>query len=398
MKVADGLVWVSRSVGTQKLRSLLTMVGFAIGIGAVVLLGSLGEGLRRYVMDEFTQFGTTILAVTPGKTETLGVAGILNTTRPLSLSDSEALARLPGVDYVVPVVMGTAEISTPDRGRSTNVAGVGPRALEVWKLEMHQGAFLPDEDLERARPMAVLGYLLKQELFGDANAINQFVDIGGSRFRVVGVTAPKGQLLGFDMDDIIYVPAARGLQLFNRESLMEVDVFYSPTLSTEVATSRVSNTLIQRHGVEDFTIVTQDEMLETMDSIMGIIALAGAGLGGISLLVGAVGIGTILMITVAERTPEVGLLRALGATRRQVRLLFLGEAAFLGLVGGLAGLLLVVLIKLVLVLALPTLPMAIHPQIVIVALVISVAVGMLAGLKPASSAVRLSPIDALRSE
>ena len=125
---------------------------------------------------------------------------------------------------------------------------------------------------------------------------------------------------------------------------------------------------------------------------------AGAGLGGISLLVGAVGIGTILMITVAERTPEVGLLRALGATRRQVRFLFLGEAAFMGLVGGLAGLLLVVVIKLLLLLTLPSLPMAIHLQIVIVALVISAVVGILAGLKPANSAVRLSPIDALRSE
>ena len=398
MKAVEGLTWVARSVGTQKLRSLLTMVGFAIGIAAVVLLGSLGEGLRRYVMAEFTQFGTTILAITPGKTETMGVAGILNTTRPLSLADSEALARLPGVDYVVPVVMGTAEISTVQRSRATNVAGVGPRALEVWKLDMQQGSFLPDEDLERARPMAVLGYRLKQELFGAANAINEFVDIGGSRFRVVGVTAPKGQLLGFDMDDIIYIPAARGLQLFNRESLMEVDVFYTPTLSAEVATSRVRNTLVDRHGVEDFTIITQDEMLETMDSILGIIALAGAGLGGISLLVGAVGIGTILMITVAERTPEVGLLRALGATRQQVRYLFLGEAAFLGLVGGIAGLLLVLLIKLILMLALPALPMAIHLQIILVALGISVTVGMIAGLKPANSAVRLSPIDALRFE
>jgi len=177
-----------------------------------------------------------------------------------------------------------------------------------------------------------------------------------------------------------------------------VDIFYTPTLSAEVAAGRVSNTLIQRHGVEDFTIVTQDEMLQTMDSILGIIALAGAGLGGISLLVGAVGIGTILMITVGERTPEVGLLRALGATRRQVRYLFLGEAAFLGLVGGVAGLLLVLLIKLLLLLALPSLPMAVHPQIVLVALGISVAVGLAAGLKPANSAVKLSPIDALRSE
>ncbi|MAZ70263.1 MAG: peptide ABC transporter permease [Porticoccus sp.] len=382
----------------QRLRSVLTIVGFAIGIAAMVLLSSLGEGLRQFVIQEFTQFGSHIVAITPGKTETFGMGGILNTTRPLSLEDSEALKRIPGVEQVVPVVFGTAQIKAVGRSRYTDVAGVGALADKAWKLEVSQGSFLPQEDIQRARAFAVLGSKLKRELFGGDNPLGEFVHIGGNRFRVIGVMAPKGQFLGADLDDMIYIPANKGLQIFNRESLMEVDVFYSPAVPTERLTENIRRLLIERHGFEDFTIVTQDQMMATMDNILRILKYAGGGLGAISLLVGAVGITTILMITVTERTSEVGLLRALGSTRSQVRNLFLGEAVMLGLVGGLAGVLVIALLVVGVRLFVPGLPVALKGEIVLVALLMSMLIGLMAGVRPALNATRLSPIDALRAE
>lgn len=398
MNFLDYLRWIFRALWMQRLRSVLTIVGFAIGIAAMVLLSSLGEGLRQFVIQEFTQFGSHIVAITPGKTETFGMGGILNTTRPLSLEDSEALKRIPGVEQVVPVVFGTAQIKAVGRSRYTGVAGVGALADKAWKLEVSQGSFLPQEDIQRARAFAVLGSKLKRELFGGDNPLGEFVHIGGNRFRVIGVMAPKGQFLGTDLDDMIYIPANKGLQIFNRESLMEVDVFYSPAVPTERLTENIRRLLIERHGFEDFTIVTQDQMMATMDNILRILKYAGGGLGAISLLVGAVGITTILMITVTERTSEVGLLRALGSTRSQVRNLFLGEAVMLGLVGGLAGVLVIALLVVGVRLFVPGLPVALKGEIVLVALLVSMLIGLMAGVRPALNATRLSPIDALRAE
>ena len=398
MNFLDYLRWIFRALWMQRLRSVLTIVGFAIGIAAMVLLSSLGEGLRQFVIQEFTQFGSHIVAITPGKTETFGMGGILNTTRPLSLEDSEALKRIPGVEQVVPVVFGTAQIKAVGRSRYTDVAGVGALADKAWKLEVSQGSFLPEEDIQRARAFAVLGSKLKRELFGGDNPLGEFVHIGGNRFRVIGVMAPKGQFLGTDLDDMIYIPANKGLQIFNRESLMEVDVFYSPAVPTDRLTENIRRLLIERHGFEDFTIVTQDQMMTTMDNILRILKYAGGGLGAISLLVGAVGITTILMITVTERTSEVGLLRALGSTRSQVRNLFLGEAVMLGLVGGLAGVLVIALLVVAVRLFVPELPVALKGEIVLVALLVSMLIGLMAGVRPALNATRLSPIDALRAE
>ena len=314
MRLRDSSSWVFKALWMQRTRSLLTVVGFSIGIAAMVLLSALGEGLRLFVMNEFTQFGSHIVAVNPGKTETFGIGGLLNTTRPLSLEDASAIAKLPNVEEVVPVVMGNAKIKAGQRGRYIDIAGVGSAADKAWKLELELGSFLPTDDLQRPRSFVVLGSKVRQELFSNANPVGDFVHIGGARFRVIGVTAPKGEFLGTDLDDLVYIPAGKGMQLFNRQSLMEIDIFFNPRATSEVMAAKISKLLIDRHGFEDFTIVTQDQVLATMDNILSILTFAGAGLGAISLLVGGVGITTILMITVNERIAEVGLLRALGGT------------------------------------------------------------------------------------
>ena len=398
MNFRDSSRWIFRALWIQRTRTFLTIVGFSIGIAAMVILSALGEGLRVFVLNEFTQFGSHIIAVNPGKTETFGISGLLNTTRPLSLSDATAISQMSNVEEVVPLVMGNAKVKFHQRARYTDVAGVGGAADKAWKLEIAQGKFLPKDDLQRARALVVLGNKVKDELFAGVNPVGSFVRIGSERFRVVGVVAPKGEFLGTDLDDMVFIPAGKGMQLFNRQSLMEIDIFFNLRSTSEAMADRISQLLIERHGFEDFTLTTQDQVLVTMDNILSILTFAGAGLGAISLLVGAVGITTILMITVTERTAEVGLLRALGGTTQTVRMLFLGEALVLGLIGGVCGVLLVAFLLLLIYLFVPALPVALSPTIVLGALGISMLIGLLAGSQPAASAAKMTPIDALRAE
>lgn len=398
MKLRDALVWIWRAVWMHRGRSLLTVTGFAIGIAAMVLLSSFGEGLRLYVVNEFTQFGSHIVSVNPGRSSTLGIEAVLKTTRPLTLEDAAALKRLSGVEDVVPSVAGQLPAEANNRIRNTDIYAVGAAALAAYKLEIAQGTFLPQEELGRARSFAVLGSELKQELFGRQNPLGEYIHVGGSRFRIIGVLENKGQFLGFSLDKSLFIPVDRGLQLFNRNSLMEINILYRPAMSSSVMAEKVKELLLRRHGFEDFTITTQDQILATLDNILNILKYAGGGLGAISLLVGGVGILTILMITVAERTQEVGLLRALGATRFQIRNLFLGEAIFLALVGGVIGVAGIGLLELLLQLLAPGVPISMSVGIMLAALTVSTLIGVVSGVRPALSATHLSPIDALRAE
>ena len=196
----------------------------------------------------------------------------------------------------------------------------------------------PDDNSQTARSFVVLGSKVYHELFGNSSPLGRLVRIGGERFRVIGVMESKGQMLGFDLDDAVYIPTSRAMSLFNLESLMEIDVLYREGLQSKTIAAQLKKLLISRHGYEDFTITTQDEMLKVLGSVLDILTLAVGGLGAISLLVGGVGIITIMTIAVNERIPEIGLLRALGADRRQILFLFLGEAVVLAGLGGLAGL------------------------------------------------------------
>ena len=398
MNFLDYLRWIFKAVWIQKVRSALTVLGFAIGIAAMVLLSSMGEGLRLYVMDTFSQFGSHIIAIMPGKTETFGISGILQTTRPLTLADASAVGQLPAVEGMMPMVMGTAAIKHGNRTRHTDIAGVSAMAPLMWKLEIAQGMFLPLEDLDRARAFAVLGSKLNDELFGGSSSLGEYIHAGSSRYRVIGVLAPKGQFMGTDLDDMAYIPVARAMDLFNRESLMELDVMHSANVSADLVSRRISDLLIRRHSMEDFTIITQDQALATLDNILNILKYAAAGLGAVSLLVGGVGILTILMITVSERTQEVGLLRALGVTRGQIRLMFLGEAVMISLVGAAAGILTIVILLGVLSKLVPGLPVALSAPIVLLALITATIIGLVSGVQPAVKATRMSPIDALRTE
>jgi len=392
------LAWTA--VRAHRLRSALTMLGILIGIASVILLTSIGEGTRRYILAEFTQFGTNLLAINPGKIETTGVPGAIGgTIRKLTLEDAEALRRVRGVEKVVPLAMGMARVEAGERGRSVFIYGVNSEVPALWKWGVRQGRFLPAGDPRRAAPLTVLGPKLKREIFGEANALGEHVRIGGRRFLVIGVMTPKGQILGFDIDDAAYVPVAAAQRLFDREELMEIDVLFSERADPRAIVAGVRRVLKERHdGEEDFTITTQTEMLDVLDRVLGIVSVAVGGIGGISLVVGAIGILTMMWISVNERTAEIGLAKALGAAPRQILSMFLLEAALLSLTGGVLGIAAGVGIARVLHWTLPGLPVHTPLRYVAAAALVSLGVGLASGVLPACRAAALDPVEALRAE
>jgi putative ABC transport system permease protein len=399
MLISDLVTLSTRALTAHRLRSFLTLLGIAVGIAAVILLTSIGEGVHRFVLAEFTQFGTNVIEIAPGKTKASGGPGGLNTTvRLLTLDDARALERVPGVRAVSPIVWGNSEVAANGRLRRTTVQGAGPAMLEITKMTVLSGSFLPDEAFEHARPLAVLGPKLKQELFGSEPALGQRLRIGGMQFRIVGVMAPKGQFLGMDLDDTVFIPTARALELYNREGLMRINLTYRAGLKSGDVAASIKSVLAERHGREDFTLTTQEDMLRTLSNILNVLTAAVGALGGISLLVGGVGIVTIMTIAVTERTNEIGLLKALGAQERTILGIFLGEAVALSAIGGVFGLILGIGLAQLLHLFVPALPVETPLSFVILAELIAILIGLLAGVLPARRAARLDPVAALRAE
>ena len=400
MLLTDATQLALRAITAHRLRSFLTLLGIAVGIAAVILLTSIGEGIHRFVLAEFTQFGTNIASVSPGKVKTSGPAptGIPTSVRPLSLEDARALQRLPHVTAMTATVWGNTEVGANGRLRRTTVNGVGAGMLKVYSVKVKTGQFLPPEDLENARAFVVLGAKLKAELFGGANPLGARVRVGNLQFRVIGVLEAKGQFLGVDLDDAAYIPTARALELYNRDGVMKIDVAYEEGVPAARIADAIKTLLMARHGREDFTITTQEDMLRTLSKILDILTMAVGALGSISLLVGAVGIVTIMTIAVSERTAEIGLLVALGAPRRTILGLFLGEAVALSAMGGVMGLALGIGLAQVIHFAVPALPVHTPVIFVILAEVIAAVIGLLAGVLPARRAARLDPVDALRAE
>ena len=399
MRITDLFRLTTRAVYLQRLRSSLTILGIGIGIAAVVLLTSIGEGLHQFVLAEFSQFGTNLLGINPGKTTTHGASvGVFGTVRPLTLDDAEALRHAHSVEAIVPVVMGNAEVKSENRARRVTIYGVGPELPRAFRMQVRSGRFLPEDDLSAARNFVVLGSKVREELFGNTNPLGESLRLSGSRFRIIGTMESKGQILGFDMDDTVYIPVSRAMEIFNREGLFEIDVLYREGSNEARVVEDVKRILEARHGREDFTITTQQQMLDTLSSVLNVLTFAVAAIGGISLLVGGIGILTIMTIAVKERTVEIGLLRALGATRMHVLNLFLGESILLASTGGVLGLATGFVGAQLLHAAIPALPVHTPWPYAVAAVVLSMLIGLLAGVVPSQRAARLDPIEALRTE
>jgi putative ABC transport system permease protein len=371
----------------------------AIGVSAVVILTSLGEGARVYVMDRFASLGTNLVIVFPGRSETAGLNPTTmmgETPRDLTLDDALALTRSYKVRRIAPINVGSAEVSHLGRSREVVVIGTNHEMLAIRHWELSQGKFLPPLDLDRASSVAVIGSKIRDELFGAERALGKWVRIGDSRFRVIGIMASEGRSIGVDVQEIIMIPIASAQQIFNTSSVFRILVEAKTREAIEPVKQFIIDTLQERHqGIKDVTVITQDAVLETFDRILGALTFAVGGIAAISLAVAGILIMNVMLVAVSQRTAEIGLLKALGASPGQIIVLILAEALLLSVLGAMAGFILGQLGSWSIRTAFPVLPAYAPSWAIIIALAVAVITGVLFSLMPARRAARLDPVLAL---
>jgi len=398
MKTEDVLQFSFRALSHSPTRTFLMLLSMSIGIASVMLLTALGEGARRYVIDQFGSMGTNILIVLPGRFETVGSTPPLlgKTARDLTLEDALVLNRSSAIRSVAPIALGTAPVSWREREREVMVLGSTPALYQVRQLSLSQGSFIPEGDPTRMTAVCVLGYKLKRELFGQKSALGSWVRIGDRRFRVTGIMAKRGQSMGLDMGDVVVIPVASALNLFNTASLFRILVEAGSREAIPAAEEAIRRIIRDRHeGEDDVTIITQDALVATFDDLLLTLTLAVAGIASISLSVAGILIMNVMLIAVSQRTSEIGLLKALGAPQGQILGVFLAESAMLSLLGAGFGLGLAYSGMWVMARLFPAFPVAIPLWALWISLGVSLTVGLIFGAFPAHRAAKLDPVQAL---
>ncbi|WP_227816743.1 ABC transporter permease [Nitrogeniibacter aestuarii] len=399
MSVRDTLGFATRAATGYPVRTGLMMLAMAIGVAAVVLLTALGDGARRYVVDQFNALGSSLIIVLPGRTETGGVgAGSFSTSasRDLTTGDAAALRRASSVTRTAPLLLGNSEVAWGGKLRETLIVGTSAEFLGIRNLKMAQGQFLPVEDLDRATPVAVIGAEMREQLFGAEPALGKMIRVADRRYRVIGVLAASGSGLGMTADELVIIPVGAAQALFNTSALFRVFVEARNRDAVAGAKKEVLKILKARHGgEEDVTLITQDAVLGTFDRILGALTLAVGGIAAISLAVAGILVMNVMLVAVTQRTSEIGLLKALGATAPNIRYVFLAEAALLSIAGALCGLALGHVGAWGLRQAFPDLPAYPPDWAMLAGLGTAITTGLLFGVMPARRAASMDPVDAL---
>ncbi len=399
MRLSDILRFARDAATGYPLRTALSVLAMSIGVAAVVVLTALGDGARRYVVGQFSSIGTNLVIVLPGRTGTGGfnpANAITKTPRDLTIEDAAALRRLPGIRQVAPLVVGISELGHNGKLREVTVAGVTQSYIDIRRFELAQGEALPDVEWQNAPAVAVIGNTLKEELFGSEPAVGQKIRVGDRRLRVIGVLKPVGTGLGMNTDEVILIPVALCQQIFNTNTLFRILIEANERSTIEPTKEQALTLLKQRHrGEEDVTVITQDAVLATFDKLLGTLTLAVAGIAAISLAVAGILVMNVMLVAVAQRTNEIGLLKAIGAPDATIRHLFLTEAAMLSAIGALLGYLLGQAGAFGLRQLFPVFPAYAPEWAVIAALGTALGTGLIFGILPARRAARLDPVLAL---
>jgi putative ABC transport system permease protein len=399
MRAADlfGFAW--QVLRGSVSRTLLILLAMGIGVAAVVTVTALGEGARLYVANQFGSLGTNLIIVLPGRSETSGsMPGVLmgKTPRDLTLDDALALGRSRAVRRIAPLIVGAGDVRAGGLSRDTTVLGSTAELMEIRHMDMAQGNFLPPGDPRHSQPVCVIGSKVANELFGSSQALGEWVRIGDWRFRVIGILAAQGESLGTDTDEIVIVPLAAAQALFDTESLFRILVEAKSREQIPAAQTDIEEILRLRHeGERDVTVITQDAVLATFDRILRALTLTVASIAAISLAVAGILIMNVMLIAVTQRRREIGLLKALGATGRQIRLVFFTEALLLASGGAVAGLAVGELGRSLAAQLYPAIPFQAPWWALVAAPAIAMATAVLFTVAPARRAARLDPVQAL---
>ncbi len=398
MHIQDTLFQAAKAIQTQPMRAMLIVLAMSIGVASVNVLTALGDSARNYVVHEFESLGTHLLIILPGRTDTTGghPPPFGETPRDLTLDDAEALFRSRHIAAIAPVNIGSAPVSVGGLERETNIMGSTHALLRVRHLTLAQGRFLPQADSDKEIPVCVIGKTIREELFAKRQAVGQWLRINDRRFRVIGVLAEEGQSIGTGFDELVIVPVASAQALFDSHSLFRILIEAHSEVAMHKAKDDVRNIIKLRHeGEEDITVITQDSVVNTFDKILGALTYTVAGIAAVSLAVAGVLVMNVMLVSVTQRTAEIGLLKALGASQGQLRRLFLTEAALLSLAGALFGSLIGYLGIWILQSLYPSFPMSLPAWAWLSALAVALLTGLTFGVLPARKAAKLDPVTAL---
>jgi len=413
VKLIDSIILATKSLLANKMRSSLTMLGIIIGVGAVITLMSVGRGVQAQITSTIEDFGSNtinIMSQTPGVS---GIAATQSATPSLTLADAEAIAsRVPYVTGVAPVTENYVEVVFGNESTIGVVEGTTPEFEQVYNYHPDSGRFINQRDIATKGMVVVLGDKIVKDLFdSDDDPLGQKVKISGRAFTVIGVLEEKGgQMMGISMDQLIVVPITTyQTRLFPRqttrgeEAVQSISVQITSNEVANIVSEEIEDLLRKRHNIregekDDFALISNEQILGMMQEITGVMTIFLGAVAGISLLVGSIGIMNIMLVSVTERTREIGIRKAIGAKRRDILLQFLMEAAMLSFTGGgigiIGGWLLSILLSQIDAGGF-TLTAVVSADIVILAVSVSILIGLISGIYPAMRAARLNPIDAL---
>ncbi|TWH47379.1 ABC transporter permease [Sporomusa sp. KB1] len=394
-----------RALLANKLRSILTMLGIIIGVGAVISMVSIGMGVREKVQSSIASLGSNMLIVSPGAASSQGVRSASGSSITLSLEDAEYIKKMvQGIDYVAPTVSKQYQIIAGNQNWTTTVYGITPEYMAIKSLTVGSGSFVSQQDINSRNRVAVLGATVVENLFGELNPIGQNIRINNTPYQIIGILDSKGQsTMGQDQDDIILVPLTTAQErLLGITYLNSISIQVTKLEGMDQAQEQITSLLRQRHKIsgtkeDDFTVRNLTSIMAMMTETTGTITLFLGCIGAISLLVGGIGIMNIMMVSVTERTREIGIRKALGATYRDIMLQFLIESVVIGVLGGIFGIALGISAAFA-ISTFGSLQTVLSAISILVPFGVSVAVGLFFGIYPARKAALLDPIEALRYE